>query len=71
VGILVVQQAHGVLCKLGLTSKHQQIANPGFGSGWTFFNLAFSCYLQLQFSNWASVAGGRFSTSPTTPSPER
>ena len=23
---------HWVLCKLGLTSKHQQIANPGFSS---------------------------------------
>ena len=23
------------LCKLGLTRKHQQIANPGCCSGWT------------------------------------
>ena len=24
-----------VLCKLGMTSKHQLIAKPGCGSGWT------------------------------------
>jgi hypothetical protein len=30
-------------------------------SGWTFFNLAFCCYLQHQFFNWALVPGGRFS----------
>ena len=40
-------------------------------SGWTFFNLAFSRYLQNQFFNWASVPGGRFSNPPTTPSPVR
>ncbi len=42
-----------------------------FSFGLTFFNLAFSCYLQLQFFNWASVPGGRFSNPPTTPSPVR
>jgi hypothetical protein len=26
---------HWVLCKLGLTSKHQPSANPSCGSGWT------------------------------------
>jgi hypothetical protein len=26
---------HGVLCKLGVTSKHQPIANTSCGSGWT------------------------------------
>jgi hypothetical protein len=26
---------HWVLCKLGVTSKHQQIANPSCGLGWT------------------------------------
>jgi hypothetical protein len=26
---------HWVLCKLGLTSNHQPIANPSCGSGWT------------------------------------
>ena len=30
---VLVQQ--GVLCKLGMTSKHQQIANPSCGSGST------------------------------------
>jgi hypothetical protein len=40
-------------------------------SGWTFFNLAFSWYLQHQFFNWALVPGGRFSNPPTTPSPAR
>jgi len=30
-----VQQAHGVLCKLGLTNKLQLIAKPGIGSGST------------------------------------
>ena len=49
---------------------HQQ-PHGSFSSGWTFFNLAFSCYLQLQFFNWASVPGGRFSNPPTTPSPVR
>jgi hypothetical protein len=39
--------------------------------GQTEFNLAFCCYLQLQFFNWASVPGGRFSNPPTTPSPVR
>jgi hypothetical protein len=33
--------------------------------------LAFCCYLHHQFFKWASVPGGRFSNSPTTPSPER
>jgi hypothetical protein len=42
-----------------------------FTPGWTFFNLAFSSYLQHQFFNWASVPGGRFSNPPTTPSPAR
>ena len=40
-------------------------------SGMTFFNLAFSCYLQLHIFNWALVTGGRFSNPPTTPSPAR
>ena len=40
-------------------------------SGRTFFNLAFCCYFHLQFFNWASVPGGRFSNTPTTPSPVR
>ena len=35
----------------------------------TSFNLAFCCYLQFQFFNWASVPGGRFSNSPTSQSP--
>ena len=38
-------------------------------SGGTFFNLAFCRYLHLQFFNWASVPGGRFSNPPKTPSP--
>ena len=38
-------------------------------SGLTEFNLAFSCYLQISFFNWALVPGGRFSNSPTTPRP--
>jgi hypothetical protein len=39
--------------------------------GQTSFNLAFCCYLQHQFRNWASVPGGRFSNSPTSQSPVR
>ena len=39
--------------------------------GQTSFNLAFCCYLQYKFYNWASVPGWRFSNSPTTPSPVR
>jgi hypothetical protein len=31
-----ISSQHWVLCKLGMTSKHQLIANPGCGSGWGF-----------------------------------
>ena len=41
----------------------------GLWFGQTSFNLAFCCYLQHQFFNWASVPGGRFSNSPTSQSP--
>jgi hypothetical protein len=40
-------------------------------SGLTEFYLAFCCYLQQQFFNWASVPGGRFSNPQTTPIPVR
>jgi hypothetical protein len=54
----------------GRCNLHLQ-QHGGICSGWTFFNLALSWYLQLQFFNWALVPGGRFSNPPTTPSPFR
>jgi hypothetical protein len=54
----------------GRCNLHQQ-QHGSSCSGRTFFNLAFCRYLQLWFFNWASVPGGRFSNSPTTPSPVR
>jgi len=48
---------HGVLCKQGLTFKLRLFASLYFGSGWTEFCWAFSCYLVLLFLYWASVPG--------------
>jgi hypothetical protein len=71
VGILVVQQAHGVLCKQGLTFKLRLFASLCFGSGWTEFCWAFSCYLVLLFLYWASVPGLTINNALPAQSPVR
>jgi hypothetical protein len=48
---------HWVLCKQGLMFKLRLFASLYFGSGWTEFCWAFSCYLVLLFLYWASVPG--------------
>jgi hypothetical protein len=59
------------LALLGLDIVTSLTAKWHLSSGLTFFKLAFSCYLPLQFFNLPLVPGGRGSNPPTTPNPER
>jgi len=59
-------------CNIGADGKTMNSCNSIWQLfGQTSFNLAFCCYLQLQFFNWVAVPGGRFSNSPTSQSPVR
>ena len=62
---------HGVLCKQGLTFKLRLFASLYFGSGWTEFCWAFSCYLVLLFLYWASVLGWTINNALPAQSPVR
>ena len=53
----------------GITMRYVILC--GILLGQMSFNLAFCCYIQINFFYWASVPGGRFSNPPTTPSPVR
>jgi hypothetical protein len=64
--------ANKVFCNIGADGITMSICNSMWHLfGQKSFNLAFCCYLQQQFFNWASVPGGRFSNSPTSQSPVR
>ena len=56
---------------LYLTENEEQEIPFCFCSSSTFFNLAFSCYLQLYIFNWASVTVRRNVNPRTSPSCER
>lgn len=62
---------HGVLCKQGWTFKLRLFASLYFGSGWTEFCWAFSCYLVLLFLYWASVPGWTINNALPAQSPDR
>jgi hypothetical protein len=53
----------------GRSNTHQHWFAIGLQFGQKFFNVAFCSYLHLQYFNWASVPGGRFSNPPTSQSP--
>jgi len=61
---------HWVLCKCGLTTKLQPIANPSCGSGWTNnFQLLFlisALYFQLE-----AAVGGQNTNATPAQSPAR
>jgi hypothetical protein len=61
---------HWVLCKCGWTYKHQPIANPSCGSGWTNIAEHFILTSTSVFQSAAAV-GGRNTNATPAQSPAR
>jgi len=52
------------LCKCGWTNKHQPIANPSCGSGWTNIAEHFILISTLYFQSAAAVGGRNSNATP-------